>query len=240
MSSAILLLSFLATVSVATAVFANGPTNPGMERFPNSRELEIESRVNELEAEQAIAAQRQSAITQSFSSEMTTLSKDNAAIKTTVSRLVEDSVQMMGRIRILQDVGSDVVDLRKFVNTIQKSMTDKASQVQTQVNSISGKLDQMASANTYITVGLSSQMKQNKDLLKTLQTTVAQIDSKIQAAEQKISSLESSAGSSVGESLAGTVAELKETLESFKNEQALKIENLQGALNELKSQMRRR
>lgn len=66
------------------------------------RFMELDQQIGRIGAQVAIMEGRQHAVTEEFKREMTVLSTDIKTHKTVINSLVEDNVQMQGRMRVLQ------------------------------------------------------------------------------------------------------------------------------------------
>ena len=64
--------------------------------------LEIENNLNQIKAAQITEQERQRTMAQVFSSQFTKLNRDVTATKTVLNRIVEDAVNMQGKLRVLQ------------------------------------------------------------------------------------------------------------------------------------------
>jgi len=133
---------------------------------------DLENKMNHMEAMQEQNVERVNAITKEYGREFTTLVNDAKTLKTVTNRLVEDSVKTEGKLRVLQDVGLEVRGMHNQMETDKNKLTEM-------IGDVKGKLEKQAAAQTMVTAKMSTQMRDNNEILTGLQSKVMYLEDKL-------------------------------------------------------------
>lgn len=151
---------------------------------------ELDQKVSNMETMQNSHEGRVAAITQEVTDEITTLTKDLGSAKTVINLIVDDIVQIQGRVHTLQDVGDDVKGLHKQVLSTKNDLETQFADVYAKFAILEDSIQKQYDANRLITAMLNSEMNQNQKMLTDTHLVVEQNASKLSQLETKISTEE--------------------------------------------------
>ncbi|KAH3830156.1 uncharacterized protein LOC127878970 isoform X2 [Dreissena polymorpha] len=159
--------------------------------------MQLDQQLSHLSAQFGLMEGRVDATRQAIFQEITKLdhdvkthSADIHATKTVVTTLVEDNVNMQGKIRTLQGVGSDVNGLRTRVDRVEGDVTRKMTASDNRIERVEGSLNSQWDAYQKVTVAMNEKLQGYETAISKLKNDVTSEFGKIKhTMEQTVTEL---------------------------------------------------